>query len=180
MNVENRNCFIKNSSIHVSNINKALRNIKSEIVTDFVCLNSRGIIITTNKISSILNLQTIERYIKNVNNIKSNQVETLRLPQSKLYLKIIGIPYLIEDTNTPISADVVEKIIKENHIFNNIVLALRLRVIKIFFKSNMFIVWINIWDIQSSSKARGLINRCFNVRSYITMIHRDYSLICDI
>jgi len=144
MNVENRNCFIKNSSVHISNINKALRNIKSEIITDFVCLNSRSIIITTNKVSSTLNLQTIKRYIKNVNNIKSNQVETPRLPQSKSYIKIISIPYLMEDTNTSISADVVEKIIKENHIFNNIVLALRLKVIKIFFKSNMSIVWINI------------------------------------
>ena len=144
MNMENRNCFIKNSSVHISNINKALRNIKSEIVTDFVCLNSRSIIITTNKVLSTLNLQTIKRYIKNVNNIKSNQVETSRLPQSKSYLKIIGISYLMEDTNTSILADVVEKIIKENHIFNNIVLTLRLKVIKIFFKSNMSIVWINI------------------------------------
>jgi len=116
MNVENRNCFIKDSSTHVSNINRALRNIKLEIVDNFVHLDSRGIIITTNKVSSTLDLQTIERYIKNVNNIKSNQVEALRLFQSKLYLKIIGIPYLMEDTNTHISANVVVKIIKENYI----------------------------------------------------------------
>jgi len=76
----------------------------------------------------------------------------------------------MEDTNTSILADVVEKIIKENHIFNNIVLASRPRVIKISSKSNMSIVWINIWDVQSSSKARGLI-RYFNVKSYIVMIH---------
>ena len=101
MNIKNRNCFIKDLSAHVSNINRALKNIKSEIVADFIHLDSRGIIITTNKMLSILDFQTIERYIRNVNNIELNQVEALRLPQSKLYLKIIGIPYFIEDTKHP-------------------------------------------------------------------------------
>ena len=34
----------------------------------------------------------------------------------------------------------------------------------------MSIVWINIWDVQSSTKAKGLINRCFNIGSFIAMI----------
>jgi len=34
----------------------------------------------------------------------------------------------------------------------------------------MLIIWINIWDSQSSSKAKYLINRRFNVRSFITTI----------
>ena len=56
MNAENRNCFMKDSSAHVSNINRALKNIKSEIITDFVRLDNRSIIITTNKVSSTLDL----------------------------------------------------------------------------------------------------------------------------
>ena len=144
MNTKNRICFMKDLSTHVSNINRALKYIKSEIVADFICSDNRGIIITTNKVLSMLDLQTIKRYIRNVNNIKSNQIEASRLPQSKSYLKIISIPYFLEDTNTFISADVVEKIIKENYIFNDIVLALRLRVIKVSSKSDMSIVWLNI------------------------------------
>ena len=46
----------------------------------------------------------------------------------------------MKDTNTPISVDIVEKIIKVNHIFNDIVLVLRLRVIKISPKSDISIV----------------------------------------
>jgi len=69
------------------------------------------------------------------------------LPQSKSYLKIISIPFFLEDTNTLISCDVVKNIIKNNHIFNNIVLALRLRIIKISSKSNMSIIWINICNV---------------------------------
>ena len=71
---------MKDSSAYISNINKALKNIKSEIIVDFIHLNSKDIIIITNKVLSMLNFQTIERYIKNVNNIKSNQVKAPRLP----------------------------------------------------------------------------------------------------
>ena len=43
----------------------------------------------------------------------------------------------------------IKKVIKENHIFNNIILTSKLRVIKVSSKYDMFIVWINIWDVQS-------------------------------
>jgi len=92
------------------------------------------------------------------------------LPQLKLYLKIISITYFLEDTNLSITADIVEKIIKDNHIFNNVVLVLKLRVIKALLKSNMFIIWFNIWDVQSGSRAKGLVNRCFNMSNYIATI----------
>ena len=34
----------------------------------------------------------------------------------------------------------------------------------------MAIIWVDIWNIQSSSKAKSLINRYFNVGSYITIV----------
>jgi len=61
--------------------------------------------IVTIKVISFLNLQTIKKYIKNTNHIDLDDVNTPWLPQSKLYLKIIGIPYHLENTNTPILAD---------------------------------------------------------------------------
>ena len=67
-----------------------------------------------------------------------------RLPQSKSYLKIVSIPYLSNQTNTRLSADKVEKILKNNHIFNNIILASKPRVIKVSPKLDMSIVWIDI------------------------------------
>ena len=80
------------------------------------------------------------------------------MPQSKSYLKILGIPYLHKNSNAPISADLVERIIKDNHIFNNIVITSRPRVIKVSHKSDIAIIWLDIWDVQSGSKAKGLIN----------------------
>ncbi len=59
-------------------------------------------------------------------------------------LKIIGIPYLLENTNTPIITDVVKVIIKNNHIFNNITITSRPRVIKVSPKLDIAIIWLDI------------------------------------
>ena len=118
-----------------------------------------------------MDLQVIENYIKNVKNINLEDIETLRLPQSKSYLKIIGIPYLMENTNIPIMLDFIESIIKSNYIFNNLLLMSKHEVIKTLPKSDMAIVWMNIWNAQSGQNAKSLINRCFNVGSYIATIH---------
>jgi len=91
-----------------------------------------------------LDLSTIEKYIKNVDSIDLDDIMMFRLPQLKSYLKILGILYLIEDTNVPINSDVVKKIIKSTHIFNDVVLAFKLRVIKASPKSDMVIIWVDI------------------------------------
>ena len=108
--------------------------------------------------------------MKNTNNIKANQVEIPRLSLSKSFLKIIGILYILEFTNTQITVDKVKKTIKDNHIFNNVILVSRPRIIKVSLKLDMSIIWIDIWNIQSGSRAKGLINHCFNVRRYIVTI----------
>ena len=91
MNSENANKFIKESSSYVTNINKALKNIKSEVMANFICMENSELVITTNKVTCALDLQTIKKYIKNTYNIKTNHVESPRLPQLKSFLKIISI-----------------------------------------------------------------------------------------
>jgi len=59
-------------------------------------------------------------------------------------LKIIGIPYLLENTNTPIMADVVKTIIRNNYIFNNVAVASKPRIIKILPKLDIVIIWLDI------------------------------------
>ena len=91
--------FIKNSSLHVANINCALKTIKSNTIADFIHVNNKGIVITTNNISSESDLQEIEKYVKNSLSSDIENVSLPRLSQSKLYLKIIGIPYISKKTN---------------------------------------------------------------------------------
>jgi len=69
-----------------------------------------------------------------------------------------------------LSSNNIEMILKQNHIFDNISLASKLRVIKVSPKSDMAIVWIDIWDIQSGANAKMLTNRCFNIGNYIATI----------
>ena len=48
--------FIKDSASHVTNINCALKSIKSNICTDFICVDNKGIIISTNNVASTSDL----------------------------------------------------------------------------------------------------------------------------
>jgi len=64
----------------------------------------------------------------------------------------------------------IEDIIKQNQIFDNVVLASKPHVIKVSPKLDMAIVWLDIWDVQSGSKAKRLINHCFNVGNHIATI----------
>jgi len=171
MSSDNRDRFMKNSAIHVANLNRNLNNAKSKVSVDVIYPDPAGITIVTNKVSQASNLTIIEKYVKNSENIDSSQVDMPCLPQSKSYLKIIGISYfpngILQDR---LNVSDIETIIKQNYIFNNITLASKPRVIKVSPKSDMAIVWIDIWDAQSGAKAKGLINRCFNVGSFIATI----------
>ena len=60
MNNDNNAKFIKNSSVYVANINKTLRNMKFEVLADFICSDPLGITVVTNKISMQSDLQIIE------------------------------------------------------------------------------------------------------------------------
>ena len=140
MSVENTKYFIRKSSFYIININRALKGIKSNIMANFICTDTKGIIISTNNVTCPSDLQEIEKYIKNTLCTIADQIKLPRLPQSKSYLKIVGISYLSEVTNTCLSSDDVEKILKANYIFNDIVLALKPRVIKISPKSDMSII----------------------------------------
>jgi len=167
ISLDNANNFVKESSVHVANINRALKNIKLDVMADFIQVENNGIVIAINKVANPLDLQTIENYVKSAHSIEEDQIESLRLSQSKSYLKLIGIPYHSKKTNSCITSDEVDNILKNTHIFNDVVLALKPRVIKISPKSDMAIIWINIWDTQSGMKAKSLINRRFNVGSFI-------------
>jgi len=86
------------SNIHITNINRLLKNIKSKVVINFIKLDNKNIIIITNKVVATLDLNVVKKYIKNLNNVNSSNVMSFRLPQSKSYLKTLDILYLVEDT----------------------------------------------------------------------------------
>jgi len=159
-------------NIHVSNLNRLLKKVKSECSVNFICADNKMLLITTNKITVILDLNIIKKYIKDLSEVNYNDIESPKLPQSKLYLKILSISYFVKDTNLSILFDIIKSIHKSIYIFNNITLTSHSHIIKASPKSDMAVTWVDIWDFQSGANIKMLINRCFNIRSHIVTIHR--------
>jgi len=96
------------SSIHITNINRAFKNIKLKVMVDYIHSESTEITIVSNSITSSFDPQVIKNYINNIENIMSENIQAPRLSQSKSYLKIIEILYFMNDTNVSISSDFIE------------------------------------------------------------------------
>ena len=79
INNDNKKIFMGESSSYISNINRALKNIKLDAMVDFIQQDTASIIIITNKVTSTLDLQTIKKYVKNTNSINTNDIESPRL-----------------------------------------------------------------------------------------------------
>lgn len=79
MSSNNSQKFMLLSNKHVFNINRALKDIKLDVMADFICTDNRGLIIITNKVVSTLNLITMKKYIKNVSNIDLEDILSPRL-----------------------------------------------------------------------------------------------------
>lgn len=169
MSEENTKMAMDKADSYVTNINRMLKSIKSKTLADFIRVDNRGIIITTNRVANPLDLKTIESYINNIDNIDQEQTTSAQLPQYKSYLKILGIPY-VNHNNKTITQNVIKEVIKNTHIFNNITLAFQPRIIKALPKLDQAVIWINIWDSQNSSKAKKIINCSFNVGKYIATV----------
>ena len=173
MSKDNVDVFIKNSLLHILSMNQQFWNAKSETLVDYIYAELLGIIVVMNKVAQSSDLMLINQYIKNSNEVNVLQVEELRLPKSKSYLKIIGISYYSHNNSQEyLTSSNIEAILKQNQIFNNISLASKPQVIKVSPKSDISIIWIDIWNIQSGMNTKMFINRCFNVRKYIVTIQR--------
>ena len=81
--------MLKESLFKQASINRLLKSIKSKVVVDYIWLDNKGIIVTTNKVVAFSNLNMVEKYIKDLNDIDSSNVP--KLPQLKSYLKIFQI-----------------------------------------------------------------------------------------
>ena len=169
MTKSNAELIVNSAHIHISNVNKCLKNSKSNIIADFIRFNASGIIITTNSPANDLDLSTIENYLKNVQNINPDSIESPRLPKSKSYMKIVGLPYSSE--LGVMSPDIIKGVLKNSHLFKDASLASKPRVIKASPKSDKAVVWVDIWDSQNGSCAKNIINRRFNVERYIVTVH---------
>jgi len=80
--------IIHMGSNNIVNINRLLKGFKLEVSVNFICLDNKGLLLTTNKVVASSDLNIIEKYLKELNDVDSNEVMSSRLLQSKSYLKI--------------------------------------------------------------------------------------------
>jgi len=74
MSSNNSNIIISQANVYISNINRLLKDIKSDVSANFMCFNNKEVIITTKKVVASLDLSMIKKYIKNLNNLDSNNI----------------------------------------------------------------------------------------------------------
>jgi len=108
MKAKNSDRVMAKANTYISSIYRLLKEVKSEISIDFIQSDNKGLLITTNKVTTVSNLKIIEKYIKNLNNIDSDNVISFRLSQSKSYLKILSISYFVKNTNLSLFFDITE------------------------------------------------------------------------
>jgi len=64
MNDETVKKYLKNSNTHIVSINCALKSIKSNVIADFIYINDKDIVISTNNIANPSDLQEIENALE--------------------------------------------------------------------------------------------------------------------
>jgi len=67
--------FLLLSGDHITNINHALKSIKSDVVIDFIRSDHRGLIVVSNKIMVSSDMSIINNYIKNSDNLDIKDIQ---------------------------------------------------------------------------------------------------------
>ena len=98
----------------------------------------------------------IKKYLKSIQNVNPDSIESPHLPKSKSYMKIIGLPYSSE--LEVMSPNIIESVLKDSHLFKDTTLASKPHVIKASPKLDKAVVWVDIWDSQSGSCVKNIIN----------------------
>jgi hypothetical protein len=104
-----------------------------------------GFTLITIRVVNTHDLEILKLYVGRALNTTQNF--NLGIPQSKSYLKIVHVPYFMN--NTPITPELAE----------NFVLASLPRIARNTKDSDSCMVWFNLWDLQNDKWAVPLVNR---------------------
>jgi len=99
MSKSNVEVILNQANFLIININRHLKEAKSNIITDFIHLENDGVILTIFQAVFAQDMSIIKKCVKEINNINSKHIDTPQLPKLKLYLKILGLSYILENTN---------------------------------------------------------------------------------
>jgi len=79
MGSDNSKKFLLLSSDHITNMNCALKSIKSDVVIDFIRSDYKDLIVVLNKVAAPSDMSIINNYVKNSNNLDIRDIQDAQL-----------------------------------------------------------------------------------------------------
>jgi len=106
------------------------------------------------------------------------------LPQSKSFLKVLGIPYWDSKSSLPITSAQMAEAPSSSSLFEGVTLASMPHIMKASSSSDISVIEIDIWNSQKGSKGKMLINCSFNFGHHTiivrgTAIHPEVAQCCN-
>ena len=129
MNITTTEIIVNQANGIITNINTGLKNSNSKTIANFIKLVDNRVIININQ-ATLSYMNVIIKIIKNTTNINSKFIKNFHLPKSKLYLKIVGLSYYVKTTNTLVTPFLTKEVLKNTHIFNDIIIVSKSYIIK--------------------------------------------------
>ena len=132
--------IVANAASAVQSCNKGLVEACSKLRVESVCKAWDGVSISTNSVASAAELEVIKQWLKKTAGLgESTEVEPC-LPQSKLFLKILGVPYWDSKSSLPITPAQVEAALSNSPLFESVSLASMPRIMKASPSSDMSVI----------------------------------------
>jgi len=161
---------VANAALAVLSCNKGLVEARSKLRVESVRKALDGVSMSTNSVASAAELEVIKQWLKKTAGLGENTEVEPRLPQSKSFLKILGILYWDSKSSLPITPVQVETALSNSPLFEGVTLASMPRIMKALPSSDMLVIWIDIWDSQKGSKGKTLINCSLNFGYYTATV----------
>ena len=156
---------------HVINLlNKALLTIHSGLKVESIWRAWKGISMATNGVALASDLSIIKKCLNNDMEFTDNDIGSPHLPQSKTYLKILGVLFWCNQSSLPVTPAQVEGILAKTPVFEGITLVSKPRIIRASPRSDMAVIWVDNWDSQKGTKGKCLINRTFNFGKHVATV----------
>jgi len=131
---------VANTATAVESCNRGFVEAHSKLRVESVRKAWDGISMFTNFVASAAELEVIKQWLKKVAGLAASTVVEPRLPQSKSFLKILGIPYWGNNSSLPTTQAQVESVIANTPIFEGVVLASRPCIMKVSPSSDMSVI----------------------------------------
>ena len=103
LNALSAEIVMANAAMTVESCNRGLVEARSKLRVESVCKAWDGVSISTNFVASAAELEVIKQWLKKVTGLNSTVVVKPHLPQSKSFLKILGVPYWGDNSSLPIT-----------------------------------------------------------------------------